>query len=133
MRFTEANVRTYKHPDNKPTYTLWDENLPGFGFRVQNGGNKVYYAKYRMGTKQRMLKIGPTEKVSLEYAKRQAKSYFESVANNVDPANTRAKASAAAAQTFSSAIGGYLEQLRIDKRSVAHIRRTKSYLEKQHF
>src|SRR6202022_1660453 len=85
---------------------------------------------YRMGTKQRMLKIGPTEKVSLEYAKRQAKSYFESVANNVDPANTRAKASAAAAQTFSSAIGGYLEQLRIDKRSVAHIRRTKSYLEK---
>ena len=69
MRFTEANVRTYKHPDNKLNYTLWDENLPGFGFRVQAGGSKVYYAKYRMG-KQRWLKIGAVQKTSLESAKR---------------------------------------------------------------
>jgi len=129
VKFTEANVRAYKHPDNKPNYTLWDESLPGFGFRVQAGGKKVYYAKYRMGTKQRWFKIGPTDKISLSAASKQAKSIFESVANNIDPANTKAKATAAAAQTFGSVIDGYLEQLETDKRSVAHIRRTKSYLD----
>jgi integrase len=130
MRFTQANVRDYQHPDNKLNYTLWDENLPGFGFRVQAGGNKVYYAKYRMGTKQRWLKIGATQKTSLESAKKLAKSFFESVQKNIDPANTKAKATAAAAQTFGSAIPGYLEQLETDKRSAAHISRCKSYLEK---
>jgi integrase len=129
VKFTEANVRAYKHPDNKPNYTLWDKSLPGFGFRVQAGGKKVYYAKYRMGTKQRWFKIGPTDKISLSAASKQAKSIFESVANNIDPANTKAKATAAAAQTFGSVIDGYLEQLETDKRSVAHIRRTKSYLD----
>lgn len=109
MRFTEANVRAYQAPGNKLNYTLWDENLPGFGFRVQAGGKKVYYAKYRMGTKQRWIKIGPTDKVSLSAATKQAKSIFESVANNIDPANTKAKAMAAAVQTFGSAIEGFLE------------------------
>jgi integrase len=130
VRFTEASVRAYEPPGNKPNYTLWDENLPGFGFRVQGGGKKVYYAKYRMGTKQRWYKIGPTDKISLPAATKQAKSVFESVANNIDPANTKAKASAAAVHTFGSAIEGYLEQLKTDRRSAAHIRRSKSYLEK---
>ncbi len=130
MRFTEANVRTYKHPDNKPTYALWDENLPGFCFRVQAGGNKVYYAKYRMGTKQRWLKIGAVQKTSLESAKRLAKTFFESVQKNIDPANTKATASAAAVQTFGSAIDSYLEQLETDRLSATHIRRSRSYLEK---
>jgi integrase len=130
VRFTEANVRAYQHPDHKPDYTLWDENLPGFGFRVQAGGSKVYYAKYRMGTKQRWLKIGAVQKTPLESAKKQAKSFFESVQNNIDPANTKAKAATAAAQTFSSAIPGYLGQLEIDRRSAAHIGRCKAHLEK---
>jgi integrase len=129
VRFTEANVKTYKHPDNKLNYALWDENLPGFGFRVQAGGSKVYYAKYRMGTKQRWLKIGTVQKTALESAKKLAKSFFESVQKNIDPANTKAKAAAAAVQTFGSAIPGYLGQLETDQRSAAHIRRCKAYLE----
>jgi hypothetical protein len=88
VRFTEASVKAYQHPDNKPNYTLWDETLPGFGFRVQAGGKKVYYAKYRMGKQQRWIKIGPTDKISLSVATKQAKTIFESVANNIDPANT---------------------------------------------
>jgi integrase len=129
VRFTEASVKAYEPPGNKQNYTLWDENLPGFGFRVQAGGKKVYYAKYRMGTKQRWIKIGATDKISLSAATKQAKTIFESVANNIDPANTKAKAAAAAEQTFGSAIDSYLEQLATDKRSVAHVRRTKAYLD----
>ena len=129
MRFTEANVRAYQPPGNKLNYTLWDENLPGFGFRVQAGGKKVYYAKYRMGTKQRWIKIGPTDKISLRATNKQAKKIIQSVANNIDPANTKAKATAAAVQTFGSAIEGFLEQLRTDRRSLAHVRRTAAYLE----
>src|SRR5260370_41803291 len=120
MRFTEANVRTYKHPDNKPTYALWDENLPGFCFRVQAGGNKVYYAKYRMGTKQRWLKIGAVQKTSMESAKRLAKTYFESIQKKIYPANTKSTQSAAAEQTIGAEIDSYLDQVVSDIHSHAH-------------
>lgn len=110
MRFTEASVKAYEPPGNKQNYVV-GRKPAGFGFRAQAGGKKVYYAKYRMGTKQRWIKIGATGKISLIAATKQAKTICQSVANNIDPANTKAEATAAAAQTFGSAIDGYLEQL----------------------
>ena len=122
MRFTEANVKTYKHPDNKLNYTLWDEPLPGFGFRVQAGGNKVYYAKYRMGTKQRWLKeLAPLNIEDVVGGRQETSQVVRQSKKTLDPANTKAKATAAAAQTFGSAIEGYIEQLATDQRSAAHI------------
>jgi|SRR5665213_3059657 len=104
MKFTEANVKAFKPPPDKLNYALWDENLPGFGFRVQGGGNKVYYAKYRIGSRQRWLKIGAVDKIPLIDATKKAKSFFKSVSDNVDPANTKAKAVAALSTTFGPAI-----------------------------
>jgi integrase len=129
MKFTEANVKAHK--DKRPNYSLWDDNLPGFGFRVQAGGSKVYYAKYRVGTKQRMLKIGRVDKLSLTDATKKAKAVFSSVADNVDPANTKAQAGAAAGRTFNPAYNGYLAKLETE-RSESYHAATKGYLE-NHF
>lgn len=130
MQFTEARVKAYSPPDGKLNYSLWDENLPGFGFRVQAGGNKVYYAKYRIGDKQRMLKIGAVNKISFAAATKQAKTIFESVSQGIDPANTKAKAIASLSKTFGSSIDGFLEQLKIDKNSEGHVKRSEAYLKR---
>src|SRR5438477_9107983 len=123
MRFTEANVKAYQAPAGKLNYAIWDESLPGFGFRVQAGGSKVYYAKYRIGSNQRWLKIGQVSKISLTEATKKARGFFSSVADNVDPANTKAKAVAKLATTFGPAIPAYLEQLRTDGVTEKHAKR----------
>ena len=130
MRFTEANVKAYQAPAGKLNYAIWDESLPGFGFRVQAGGSKVYYAKYRIGSNQRWLKIGQVSKISLTEATKKARGFFSSVADNVDPANTKAKAVAKLATTFGPAIPAYLEQLRTDGVTEKHAKRSKRYLDK---
>jgi integrase len=129
MRFTDANVKAYKDSAGRPSYSVWDENLPGFGFRVQAGGSKVYYAKYRVGTKQRMLKIGRVDKLGLIDATRKAKAVFSSVADNIDPANTKAQATAEAGQTFKPAFNGFLAKLETE-RSASYHAATTAYLEK---
>jgi integrase len=128
VRFTEANVKAFKPPAGKLNYSLWDESLPGFGFRVQGGGNKIYYAKYRMGSNQRWLKIGAVEKISLAEATKKAKGFFGSVADNIDPANTKAKAVAALSTTFGPAIDVYLEQLKTNKVSDGYYKRNEAHL-----
>jgi hypothetical protein len=77
VEFTEARVKGYEPPDGALNYSMWDENLPGFGFRVQNGGNKIYYAKYRIGKLQRWLKIEKVSKISLTDAKNKAKGLLQ--------------------------------------------------------
>jgi integrase len=128
LEFTEARVKSYEPPDGKLNYSLWDDNLPGFGFRVQNGGSKVYYAKYRIGSLHRWLKIGRVDKLSLADATKTARGFFKAVADNVDPANTKAKAVAALATTFGASIPDYLAQLETDNNSAQHVKRCKAYL-----
>src|ERR1700733_11916017 len=124
MRFTDANVKAYK--DDRPSYALWDQNLRSFGFRVQAGGSKVYYAKYRIGTKQRMYRIGRVDKLSLADATKKAKAIFNSVADSVDPFDEREKATAKGAHTFAPAYEIYLAKMKTDGRAKSYIDATKS-------
>jgi integrase len=127
MRFTDANVKAYKDETGRPSYSLWDENLPGFGFRVQAGGSKVYYVKYRVGAKQRMLKIGRVDKLALADAVKKAKAAHSAVADAIDPANTRATAATAAGITFNPAYDGFLAKLEAE-RSETYYKANKGYM-----
>lgn len=131
MKFTQASVSAFKAPSGKADHFEWDEALPGFGIRVQNGGRKSYVAQYKIGTRQRRLSLGKVEKVTLSAAQKEAKSIFESVAKKVDPATERAKAVAEAGKTFNPAIDGFLAKLK-NERSDSYYAATKKYLE-EHF
>jgi integrase len=131
MKFTQASVTAFKPPPGKPDHMEWDEALPGFGLRIQNGGSKAYVAQYKIGTRQRRLSLGKVEKVSLVSAQKEAKSIFELVAKKIDPASLRAKATVEAGQTFDPVIDQYLEKLN-DERSPAYYAANKLYL-RSHF
>jgi integrase len=131
MKFTQANVTAFQSPPGKADHFEWDEALPGFGIRVQNGGRKSYVAQYKIGTRQRRLSLGKVEKVKFSAAQKEAKSIFELVAKKIDPATERAKAVAEAGQTFNPAIDGFLAKLK-EERAESYHAATKKYLE-EHF
>ncbi|MDH2354891.1 integrase arm-type DNA-binding domain-containing protein [Bradyrhizobium sp. SSUT112] len=100
MKFTEANVRSFKAPAGKSDHIEFDESMPGFGLRVRGSGRKYYIVQYRVGTKAGRTTLGDASKVTLSDAKAHAKRIFDMVAAKINPATHRTKAAAKASQTF---------------------------------
>lgn len=66
-------------------YFIWDDSLPGFGVRVWSSGKKVFIAQYRVGRRTKRLKIGNYGALTVEEARKEAKSALGEVARGGDP------------------------------------------------
>ena len=87
-KFTEKLIKTLS-PKTK-RYDVYDEVLPGFLLRVETGGTKTYYLKYRSATRaQHMLKLGRTTDISLAEAREEATRKRGEIALGNDPAQER--------------------------------------------
>src|SRR5262249_17523463 len=77
-------------------FTLWDEDLSGFGFRVRPSGAKSYVVVYRAGTGRaapvRKVTLGSVGKLTPDEARALARKVLGSVAHGKDPAVDRAQA-----------------------------------------
>lgn len=71
-------------------YFEWDDELPGFGVRVWPTGRKTYVAQYRAGRQTRRFKIGVHGPLTVEEARREAKTVLGDVARGEDPQLDRA-------------------------------------------
>ena len=108
VKFTEANVKSFKPPAGKADHIEFDESMPGFGLRVRGGEKKYYVAQYRVGTKSGRTTLGNASRVTLTDAKAHAKRVFDLVAAKINPATQRTKAAAKASQTFDRYIDPFL-------------------------
>lgn len=108
VKFTEANVRSFKAPAGKSDHIEFDESMPGFGLRVRASGRKYYIVQYRIGTKAGRTTLGDASKVTLSDAKTHARRIFDLVAAKINPATQRTKAAAKASQTFDRYIDPFL-------------------------
>jgi integrase len=71
-------------------FTLWDEEIPGFGLRVWPSGKKTYIAKYRTSEgRQRKYTIGPHGVLTAERARVAAIQLLSSSRLGSDPAASR--------------------------------------------
>jgi hypothetical protein len=89
----------------------WDPDLTGFGLRQRNG-RKSWVVQYRIGGKQRRLKLGNAEALSRAEARKLAKKKLGQVALEIDPAAEKQKAREDAKVTFKSIVADYLEHKR---------------------
>lgn len=69
----------------EPDYIMWDDALPSFGVRVWPSGKKVYLVQYRVGRKQRRIKIGAHGALTVEEARKEARGVLGDVARGEDP------------------------------------------------
>jgi integrase len=121
MKFTQANVNAYKAPAGELDHIVHDESLPGFSLRVQAGGSKVYVVRYRLGAKQGRETLGRTDKITLDAARKAARSIFEDVANKIDPAKKRAQAVSNTSANIISLIPRFLSYMTSKARAPSYV------------
>jgi integrase len=110
MELNRENVANAKLPAGKSDAIFFDDDLPGFGLRIREGGKRTWIIQYRIGRKQRRLTVGSVEKLSLDRARKEAKVRLAQVELGGDPQKEKHQARAAARQTVGALIQCYLAQ-----------------------
>ena len=92
---TVLNKRVVDAAQPSPArYDLWDSKLPGFGLRVEASGTKTFIARYRAdgggrSAPRRFITIGRFGALTVEEARKQAKTVLGAAAKGDDPAGER--------------------------------------------
>ena len=94
MKLTDAIVAKLELPPGKTEHFVWDDDLPGFGCRLREGGSKRWVVQYRANRKQRRESLGDVRRLKLEAARKVARNIFARVELGQDPAADRARARA---------------------------------------
>jgi integrase len=108
LKLTNATVAGLTLPAGKSDAIFFDDSLPGFGVRLRAGGGRTWICQYRVGTKQRRIKLGVVGALDAEKARLAAKNRLAQVALGGDPQADKVVARTKAATTISSIIEGYL-------------------------
>jgi integrase len=112
MKFTRGAVLAESLPSGKREALVFDDDVPGFGLRIREGGSRSFIFQYKLGTKQRRMALGAATAVNLADLRKTAEKLYARVKLGQDPASDKARAQAQAVHTFKAAAGKYLEQCR---------------------
>src|SRR5262245_38497266 len=48
MKLTQRNIAALTLPKGKPDHIEWDDDLPGFGYRIRGGGARTWIYQYKI-------------------------------------------------------------------------------------
>ena len=125
MKLTAKNVHTLPLPRGKADYIAWDDDVPGFGLRLREGGSRTLVFQYKAGNQQHRINLGVVSAVNFEAARKTVKNLYHRVKLGEDPASDKADAKIKAAETLAATIKLYLERQkgRLKPRSLVEIER----------
>jgi integrase len=111
MKLTETGLPrlTLKAGDSDKIF--FDDEIPGFGLRVREGGSRKFVLHYRIGGNQRRYTVGAAGVMKLEEARQRARRALVDVGDGKDPAAQKANDRAEAKQSFLAIAKEYLEVL----------------------
>ncbi len=112
MKLTTATVRTQPLPDGKNEAIFFDDDIPGFGLRVREGGSRNFVFQYKLGTKQRRMALGKATPERLADTRKTADKLYARAKLGEDPASDKAEAQRQASETFGPAANEFLDTLR---------------------
>src|SRR5690242_19520748 len=110
MKITKTAVANLALPPGKRDMTFWDDDIPGFGIRLQ-GESRVWVFRYRVGTKQRRMTLGSAKTIndySVQLVRKQAAQLHARVKLGEDPAGAKFEARTRASETFEAVLRKYL-------------------------
>jgi integrase len=130
MKLSDTKLTGLKLGPDETDKIFFDDEIPGFGVRLREGGSRKFVLHYRIGGNQRRYTIGPVGVLKLEEARQRARRALVDVGDGKDPAAQKASDKVEAKQSFLSNVKTYLEVLerRVEKgemkpRSYAEIAR----------
>jgi len=112
MKLTSATVRAQPLPGGKLEAIFFDEDIPGFGLRVRDGGSRTFVFQYKLGAKQRRMALGKATPERLADTRKAADKLYARVKLGEDPASDKAQAQRQASETFGPAANEFLDTLR---------------------
>jgi integrase len=108
MKLTVKSTAGMKLPAGKDDHFEFDDEIPGFGLRIREGGSRTLVFQYKLGAKQRRMTLGKLTAVNLDNARKKAKIYSGRVADGLDPAADKEEAKSQAANTFEATVKDFL-------------------------
>jgi Arm domain-containing DNA-binding protein/integrase-like protein len=119
MKFTTKSIATLRLPGSKADHIEWDDDLPGFGIRLREGGSRNWVFQYALGEKQRRMSIGSAKAngLALVDARKTASELHAKVKLGQDPAGQKAEGQKRAAETFLAVARPYLAVRKQEMRS----------------
>jgi integrase len=128
MKLTTAKkVEGIELPKGKRDYIQFDDDIPGLGLRIREGGSRTWIFQYRIGSKQRRMVLGSAKSAQLNLAeiRKTASRLHGRVELGQDPAMDKETARIEAGNTVGALIHQYLETRKSDwrPRSETEIRR----------
>jgi integrase len=112
MKLTAASVRSAGIPPGKSEAIFFDEDVPGFGLRIREGGSRSFVFQYKLGTKQRRMALGTATALNFGVTRKTAEQLYARVKLGQDPASDKAEGRLRAAETFIVAANQFLDTLR---------------------
>jgi len=111
MKLTSKAVAALMLPANKVDHFEWDDDLPGFGYRLRKSGDKVgrsWVAQYRHAGQTRRMTLGSASVLSSDQARGEAKKILAQAALRQDPASERKRRTASDRFTVTALAEQYL-------------------------
>ena len=104
MRLTIKSADELKLKPGQKECIVFDDDVPGFGLRIREGGSRTWIFQYRIGSKQRRMMLGSASNSQLNLAntRKTASKLHAQVALGEDPAMNKATARRDAEETVLS-------------------------------
>jgi integrase len=112
MKLTAKATTTLALPPGKKDCIAWDDDVPGFGIRLREGGARNWVYQYKLGKQQRRITFGSVTAMGIADARKQAEQFHAQVKLGHDPAGHKADAKIKASETFEAVARRFLEYQR---------------------
>jgi integrase len=119
MKLTAKAVAALMLPPGKNDAIFFDDDMPGFGYRLRKSGDKVnrsWVVQYRHAGQTRRITLGSAAVLSSEETRNEAKKILAQAALRQDPQSERKRRAAADRFTFSTLADQYLAAKQPDVR-----------------
>jgi integrase len=100
-KLTAKTIDDQKLAPGKKELIVYDEDIPGFGLRIREGGSRTLVLSYKIGQRGRRLNLGPAVKEAFPDVRKRALDLLAQVRLGQDPAATKDAGRQQATETFS--------------------------------
>jgi integrase len=122
MRLTVKSADSLRLRSGQKERIAFDDDIPGFGLRIREGGSRTWIFQYRIGSKQRRMVLASAKSAQLNLAdvRKTASRLQDRVALGQDPAMDKETARREVENTFAVFANQFLEARKSSWRAGTH-------------